>query len=175
LVSILAAFCVGAFEPFGGNNGVAAQTSDLSAGCAYWPQAANLEMQARAAAAAGDPRQYGLWKDAASALQRCESESGSAEAGEWFAYLCVADSFLSLGSEAEIEAGAPAILADLDRLGQTAKQPVIRQAAIELRSDVVRSYRYTRESASARVLPVLTPEPTISPILLRGGGRGSRM
>jgi hypothetical protein len=168
--STLLAAIVGLLGPLRGDAG--AQGRGLLAACADWSQGESLENQARKAAAAGDPQQYGLWKDAATVAQRCEAAAGN-DAREWFAYLHADDSFMSLGSEAEILAGAPTILAEFDRLVQTAKQPDVQQAAAVLRNDVARSYRYTRESVRARVVPVLTPEPTISPILLLGGGRGS--
>jgi hypothetical protein len=169
LASALAASCVGLLGPLGVNSSAGAQTANLSAACADWSQAASLEGQAREAAAAGGSRQYELWRDAARAAQRCEDGAGTTETREWFAYLHAADSFMSLGSEAEIVSDAPAILAELDRLAGTTRQPAVARAALALRGDVAQAYRHMREMVSARATPVLTPEPTISPILLRGG------
>ena len=169
LASALLASCVGLLGPLGVNSRAGAQTANLSTACADWSQAESLEVQARKAAAAGDSRQYELWKDAARAAQRCEDGAGTAQTREWFAYLHAADSFMSLDSEAEVISGAPAILAELDRLGGTAQQPAVVRAALTLRGDVCRAYRQRREMVRARATPVLTPEPTISPILLRGG------
>jgi hypothetical protein len=169
LGSALLASCVGLLGPLGVDGRAGAQTPNLSAACADWSQVESLEGQARKAAAAGDARQYGLWKDAARAAQRCEDGAGTAETRDWFAYVHAADSYMSLDGEAQILSDAPAILAELDRLGQTAQQSAVTRAALALRGDVAMAYRQTREIVSARATPVLTPTPTISPILLRGG------
>ncbi len=166
--------CLAVFGPLSRSDRATAQPPDLSAGCADWLQGESLEEQARKAAAVGEPQQYEFWGNAARAAQGCENAAASAQARDWFTYLNAADTFMSLGSESELIAGAPAVLAELDGLTQTAQQPALERAALALRGDVALAYRQTRAIVSARATPVLAPEPTISPILLRGGDHMSR-
>jgi hypothetical protein len=146
-----------------------ATAADATAPCVGAAAIAQLESQARSFAAAGDARQYGLWKEAADAAGRC-AQSADAGARGWFTYVHASDAFLGLRGEAEILTGAPPILAELDRLVATEKSASVVAAARGLRDDVARTYRQTRDIMAARATPVPTPEPTISPILLRGRG-----
>jgi hypothetical protein len=136
-------------------------------GCGGTAAIEQLESQARAATAAGDPRQFDLWKQASAAAGSC-AQGTSGDARGWFTYAQASDAFLSLRGEAEIVSGAPAILAELDALIAAQQSGSLAQAARSLRGDVALTYRRTRDIVAARVPPPATPEPTISPILLRG-------
>jgi hypothetical protein len=170
VASALAAFFVGFVPPLGAERPAWAAGTSLCAGGAA---IARLETQARSAAAAGDLRQFGLWKEAAEAAAECAQNAGGDARGDargWYAYVQASDEFLALPGETQILASAPAILAEIDALIGTEKNAAVVQAARSLRDDVARAYRQTRDIVLARATPVATPEPTISPWLLRVRG-----
>lgn len=164
----LAALALGSAAPFAVQRSPAS-AADGATRCAGTAAIAQLESQARSATSAGDARQYDLWKEAADAAGRCALDADAGARG-WFTYLHASDAFLALRGEAGILADAPPILAELDRLVATEKNGIVVGAARSLRDDVARTYRQTRDIAAARATPIPKPEPTISPILLRGRG-----
>ncbi|MGP6158176.1 MAG: hypothetical protein ACLPYS_11845 [Vulcanimicrobiaceae bacterium] len=140
-----------------------------ASGCIGTAGIERIESQARVAAAAGNPDQLQLWKQAADAAGAC-AQRASGDERSWFAYAQASDEFLSLPGEAGILARAPAIVTELDRLLASEKDEGVMRATRGLRDDVARAYRQTQAIVAARTPPVSTPEPTISPILLRGRG-----